>query len=85
MIDIKNNKEIQFNYVAELGRELLISNRTINRWILDKKLHNTKSLKYPLIKINLPQDWNLLRSYKLMAGIYIFVNGKNSYLGSSQN
>ena len=42
-------------------------------------------IKNTLIKISLPQDWNLLRSYKLMAGIYIFVNGKNSYLGSSQN
>jgi hypothetical protein len=57
LIDIKNNKEIQFNSVAELGRELLISNRTINRWILDKKLHNTKSLKYPLIKINLSSSY----------------------------
>lgn len=42
-------------------------------------------IKNPLIKLSLPQDWNLLRSYKLMAGIYIFVIGKNSYLGSSQN
>ena len=42
-------------------------------------------IKNPLIKINLPEEWYLLRKYKLIAGIYLFINGIDSYLGSSQN
>jgi predicted site-specific integrase-resolvase len=44
-------KEIVYDTVASLRRELGISDRTINRWALDGKIHHTKSLKYPLIKI----------------------------------
>jgi len=43
--------------------------------------------KNPIIKINLnlPEEWQNLHKYKFIAGIYLFVNGKNSYLGSSKN
>ena len=53
LLDLNSNKEILFNSVTSLSRELLISHRTINRWILDNKVHCTKLLKYPLIKIKL--------------------------------
>lgn len=53
LLDLILNKEILFDSVTSLAKELLISPRTINRWILDNKVHNTKSLKYPLIKIKL--------------------------------
>lgn len=53
LVDINANKEIQFDSILSLSRELLISARTINRWALDKKIHKTKSLKYPLIQIKL--------------------------------
>jgi len=34
-----------------------------------------------LKKIHLPEEWSLLRQYINIAGIYLFVNGKDSYLG----
>ena len=53
LFDVKTEKEIVFDTVASLRRELGISDRTINRWALDGKIHQTKSLKYPLIKIKI--------------------------------
>lgn len=53
LIDVNLEKEIVFEKVASLRRELDISDRTINRWALDGKQHQTKSLKYPLIKIKI--------------------------------
>lgn len=55
LVDINTNKEIQFDSIVLLSRELLMSEipRTINRLALDKKIYNTKSLKYPLIQIKL--------------------------------
>lgn len=53
LIDVNSEKEIVFETVASLSRELEISDRTINRWALDGKQHRTKSLKYPLIKIKI--------------------------------
>lgn len=51
LVNLTLNKEIQFNSVTELTKELNISARTINRWALDDKVHKTKSLKYPLVKV----------------------------------
>ena len=53
LYDVNTDKEIVFDTVASLRRELGISDRTINRWALDGKIHHTKSLKYPLIKIKI--------------------------------
>lgn len=53
LFDVNSKKEIIFDSVASLRREIGISDRTINRWALDGKEHHTKSLKYPLIKIKI--------------------------------
>lgn len=43
------------------------------------------NVRIPVAKYNLPADWDLLRNYKGIPGIYLFCNGKDSYLGSSKD
>ena len=42
LVDLIKKVELKYNSVASLRRELQISDRTINRWALDGKVHNTK-------------------------------------------
>jgi hypothetical protein len=52
LIDVQsNNNIIEFKTKTSLSKELKISVRTINRWLDDGKLHSTRSLKYPKVKI----------------------------------
>lgn len=59
--DVNTKIEVVFDTVASFflflkkkdRRELGVSDRTINRWALDGKIHPTKSLKYPLVKIKI--------------------------------
>jgi hypothetical protein len=51
LVVVIKNIELKYNTVGSLRKELQISDRSINRGILDGKLHNTKSLKYPLVLI----------------------------------
>lgn len=53
LVDVAKNKEVPFDTLAVLCRELDISPRTAKRWALDAKPHNTRSLKYPLVIIKL--------------------------------
>jgi group I intron endonuclease len=46
-----NNSTIIFKNKTLLAKELNISLRTVNRWLDDGKIHLTKSLKYPKVKI----------------------------------
>jgi hypothetical protein len=52
----KNEVEavIKFKTKTLLAKELNISLRTVNRWLDDKKIHSTLSLKYPRIKLVMP-------------------------------
>ena len=52
LIDVNyNNLAIIFRNKSALAKELNVSLRTINRWLNDGKIHLTKSLKYPKVKI----------------------------------
>ena len=53
LIDVNTGNEFIFDTVSSLGREIGISDRTINRWALNGKVHKTNSLKYPLIRIKI--------------------------------
>lgn len=53
LIDVNTGNEIIFDTVSSLRREIGISERTINRWALNGKVHKTNSLKYPLIRIKI--------------------------------
>ena len=53
LIDVNTGNKVFFDTIPALRRELLISDRTIKRLALDGKIHKTKSLKYPLIKIKI--------------------------------
>jgi hypothetical protein len=51
LTDVNNKIDIIYNSVSSLSKELGISDRTVNRWALDGKIHKTKSLKFPLVRI----------------------------------
>ena len=53
LVDVNTDTEITFDTIASLGRELGVSNRTINRWALNGKVHRTNSVKYPVVKLKL--------------------------------
>lgn len=53
LIDVNTGNEILFDTVSSLRREIGISERTINRWALNGKVHKTNSLKYPLIRVKI--------------------------------
>ena len=44
-----------------------------------------KGLEFPIEKLVLPKDWDLLRNYNDIPGIYQFCNKNGSYVGSSKN
>lgn len=46
-----NNSIVEFKTKTLLSKELNISLRTVNRWLDDNKIHSTRSLKYPRVKI----------------------------------
>jgi group I intron endonuclease len=46
-----NNAIVEFKTNTLLSKELNISLRTVNRWLDDNKIHSTRSLKYPRVKI----------------------------------
>ena len=48
---ISNNLIIFLENKLSLAKELNISLRTLNRWLDDGKVHLTKVLKYPKVKI----------------------------------
>uniref|UniRef100_A0A896YS15 GIY-YIG endonuclease n=1 Tax=Coniophora puteana TaxID=80637 RepID=A0A896YS15_9AGAM len=52
LVDINaNNTIVEFKTKSLLAKELDISFRTVSRWIEDGKIHSTKSLKYPKVKL----------------------------------
>jgi len=52
LVNVKfNNEIVEFKTKTLLSEELNISIRTINRWLDDNKVHSTKSLKYPQVKL----------------------------------
>lgn len=52
LVDVSaNNTIVEFQTKSLLAKELDISLRTVSRWIEDGKVHSTKSLKYPKVKL----------------------------------
>jgi hypothetical protein len=69
---------------------LIVYAKTILNTPLDRIVNKFgNGIKNPLIKINLPKDWEILRQFYLKGGVYFFVSKVqkviNSYLGSSLN
>lgn len=44
LTDLIKNKSLKFDSLAYLRKEINVSDRTINRWIIDGKAHKTKKI-----------------------------------------